>query len=262
MSGSGVAFRPAFVASLEPTATPLWSEPLWALPPSSGLPAGTFLFTSDAELVGLVIEYGGRRMVVPGETLVAAATRLRQQSAAARGSIGVEVQTLTGALGAATGARRGVIVSWVDPDGPAAKHLRVGDVIEVVDGVPVTREAWDVRVARLAEGETLTAQVRRRDDTFTAPLVAAAVPATPAALPLGLTLRGRPGIGAEVVRVNRASAAERAGLAAGDLITLAGDVHAPSPAQVTRAFASTPDGQALLVAITRGDIHFLTTLER
>ena len=47
-----------------------------------------------------------------------------------------------------------------------------------------------------------------------------------------------------------------------NLITLAGDVHAPSPAQVTRAFASTPDGQALLVAITRGDIHFLTTLER
>lgn len=262
LSGSGLSFRPVFVASLEPTATPLWPDPLWTLPASSALPAGTFLFTSDGELVGLVIEYGGRRMVVPGATLVAAAARLRQQSAASPGSIGVEVQALSGPLGAAIGARRGVLVSWVEPNGPAAKQLRVGDLIEALDGMPMTSESWEVRMARLAEGETLVAQVRRRDETFAAHLVAAAVVTAPAARPLGLTLRSRAGLGSEVVRVDRASAADRAGLAPGDLITLVGEVHAPSSIQVTRAFASITAGQAVMIAVTRGDTHFLTTLER
>lgn len=261
MSGGGVSFRPAFVASLEPAVTPLWSDPLWTLPASSALPAGTFLFTGDAELVGLVIEYSGRRMVVPGATLVAEAARLRGQPAASPGSIGVEIQALTGAVGAASGARQGVIVSWVEPDGPADGQLRVGDVIEALDGMPIGRDTWEVRMARLTEGETVAAQVRRRDDTFAAHLVAAAV-AAPAARPLGLTLRRRAGLGAEVVGVDRASAAERAGLSSGDLITLVGDIHAPSPAQVTRAFASTPDGQPVMIAITRGETHFLTALER
>lgn len=261
LSGSGVSFRPAFVASLEPAVTPLWSDPLWTLPASSALPAGTFLFTGDAELVGLVIEYDGRRMVVPGATLVAEAARLRAQPAASPGTIGVEVQALTGAVGAASGAHQGVIVSWVEPDGPAAGQLRVGDLIEALDGVPVGREAWEVRMARLTEGETVAAQVRRKDETFAAHLVSAAVAAAPAARPLGLTLRRRAGIGAEVVRVDRASAADRAGLSPGDLITLVGDVHAPSPAQVTRGFASSPDGQPVMIAVTRGDAHFLTALE-
>lgn len=261
-SGNGFSFRPAFVASLEPTATPLWSDPLWTLPASSALPAGTFLFTSEAELVGLVIEYGGRRMVVPGATLVTEAARLRGQSAAAAGSIGVEVQALTDALGAATGARQGVIVSWVEPEGPAAGQVRVGDLIETLDGMPMARPTWDVRMARLTEGETLVAEVRRKDETFTAQLIATSAEAAPAAPPLGLTLRSRTGIGSEVIRVDRGSAADRAGMAAGDLITLIGEVHAPSPTQVTRAFAASADGPPVMVAITRGDTHFLTTLER
>jgi S1-C subfamily serine protease len=106
------------------------------------------------------------------------------------------------------------------------------------------------------------AQVRRQDEAFAAPLVAAAKSVAPATRVLGLTLRRRAGMGSEVVRVDRASAADRAGVAPGDLVTLAGGVHAPSPAQVARAFASAPDGQPVMIAITRGDAHFLTTLER
>jgi S1-C subfamily serine protease len=262
LSEGGLSFRPAFVPSLTPTTTPLWRDSLWTLSASTALPAGTLLFTGDAELVGLVLEYGGRRLVVPGATLVAEAARLREQPAASPGSIGVEVQALTGALGAATGARQGVIVSWVDPDGPAAGRVRVGDVIEALDGLAASRETWDVRMARLAEGETLVAQVRRQDEAFAAPLVAAAETLAPASRVLGLTLRARAGSGSEVVRVDQASAADRAGVAPGDLITLAGGVHAPSPAQVARAFASAPDGHPVMIAITRGDAHFLTTLER
>ena len=48
--------------------------------------------------------------------------------------------------------------------------------------------------------------------------------AQPASRSLGLTLRARTKIGAEVVRVERGSAADRAGLAVGDVITLVADV--------------------------------------
>ena len=73
----------------------------------------------------------------------------------------------------------------------------------------------------------------------------AAAPATrPANRSLGLTLRARPKIGAEVVRIEPASAADRAGLTLGDVITLVADVPAPTPAQVTRSFTATGPASA------------------
>jgi len=86
--------------------------------------------------------------------------------------------------------------------------------------------------------------------------------AQPASRPLGLTLRARTRIGAEVIRVEPASAAHQAGLSVGDVITLVADVSAPTPTQVTRSFASVGPGQRVIVAVTRGDAHFVTTLER
>jgi S1-C subfamily serine protease len=64
------------------------------------------------------------------------------------------------------------------------------------------------------------------------------------------------------MRVDRMSAAERAGLHAGDLITLIGDRRALTPGQVTQAFAALPAGRPLLVAITRGNAHRMLALER
>ena len=139
----------------------------------------------------------------------------------------------------------------------------VGDVIEALDGrVLATRQPWDVRMARLLAGETLTLRVRSRGEVQDVALVATAVATQPENRSLGLTLRGRGRIGAEVVRVERASAADRAGLAAGDVITLVADVQAPTPAQVTRSFAALRKGQRVMVAVTRADAHFVTTLER
>jgi len=65
-----------------------------------------------------------------------------------------------------------------------------------------------------------------------------------------------------VIRVERGSAADRAGLTVGDVITLVADVSAPTPAQVTRSFTSVPEGQRVMIAVTRGDAHHVTTLER
>ena len=70
VSPTGVSLRPAFVGSLDPMESPLWTEALWAVPEHSDLAPGSFVFTSDAELVGMVIAYGAERAIVPGATLL------------------------------------------------------------------------------------------------------------------------------------------------------------------------------------------------
>ena len=179
------------------------------------------------------------------------------------GAIGIEVQDLTPPVASVTAASVGVVVAWVDPDGASREQLMVGDVIEAVDSrEPATRQQWDVRLARLSVGETLSLRVRRRGEILEVALVANAPAAPPTSRSLGLTLRARTNIGAEVVRVERESAADRAGLTIGDVITLAAEVSAPTPAQVMRSYTSMGQGERMIVAVTRGDAHFVTTFER
>jgi S1-C subfamily serine protease len=262
-SPGGSSLRPVFVGSLNPVDTPLWSEPVWAVPEQTDLTAGSFLFTDSAELAGLVIAYGGRLLVVPGGTVLAEAERLLTTPPAPTGAIGLEVQDLTTSLAAVTGTRAGVVVTWVDDDGAARKQLMAGDVIEAIDGQTLaTRQHWDVRVARLSAGQNLKLRVRRRGEVHDLALVASAPAPQPAIRSLGLTLRARTRLGAEVVRVDPGSAADRAGLAFGDVLTRIADVSAPTPAQVTRSYNSLTRGARVLVAITRGETHFVTTLER
>jgi S1-C subfamily serine protease len=264
VSSTGVSLRPMFVGSLRPAATALWSEAIWILPPDSDLRPGAFLFTTgDTELVGMVIAHRGERAIVPGATLLVEANRLRERPRTAAGTLGIEVQALTNPVALVTGAEVGVVVTFVRPDGPAAGRLMAGDVIEEVDGRPLaTREAWDVRMRRLSVDEAMTVRVRRRGEVLDIALVAVSPPVPVVTRSLGLTLRRRAGIGAEVIRVEPASAGNRAGLVAGDVVTLIEDVQAPTPAQVTRSFAALREGQRSMVAVTRGATHFVTTLER
>jgi hypothetical protein len=263
VSPVGVSLRPAFVGSLDPIESPLWSEPLWAIPERTDLVAGSFLFTNSAELAGLVITYRGALALIPGGTVLAEAERLLAAPLGPRGTIGIEVQELTPPVASVTAASTGVVVAWVDQDGASSEQLMVGDVIEAVDGQGLaTRQQWDVRVARLSVGETISLRVRRGGELREVALVANAPAAPPASRSLGLTLRARTKIGAEVVRIERGSAADRAGLFLGDVITLVADVSAPTPAQVVRAYSSMGQGERVIVAVTRGDAHLVTTLER
>jgi S1-C subfamily serine protease len=263
VSSEGVSLRPAFVGSLDPIDSPLWSDPLWAVPGRTDLVAGSFLFTNSAELAGLVITYPGGLAIVPGATVLAEAERLLATPPAAPGALGIEVQDLTPTLASVTAASVGVVVAWVDPDSASREQLRAGDVIEAVDGRALTtRQHWDVRVARLSVGETLSLRVRRRGELRDVALVANAPAAQPASRSLGLTLRARTKIGAEVVRIEQGSMADRAGLAVGDVITLVADASAPTPAQVMRSYGSLGQGEQVIVAVTRGQTHFVTTLER
>jgi hypothetical protein len=263
VSPNGVSLRPVFVGSLDPIDSPLWSEPLLAVPERTDLAAGSFLVTSSAELAGLVITYRGGLAIVPGGTVLAEAERLLAGPPGPPGAIGIEVQDLTPAVASATAASVGVVLAWVDPDGPSSRQLMVGDVIEAVDGRALaTRQHWDVRVARLSVGETLSLRVRRGGEIREVALRAKAPAAQPASRSLGLTLRARTKIGAEVVRIERGSAADRAGLTLGDVITLVAGLSAPTPAQVMRSYAAMGEGERVIVAVTRGDAHFVTTFER
>ena len=162
---------------------------------------------------------------------------------------------MTRRLASATGATGGVIVSWVDPEGPSAGALQVGDVIEEANGERLTSQHWAVRAARLVPGEMITVRARRGGEVREVVLVATFRPPQPNVASLGLTMRALPGIGSEVTRVEPATAAHRAGVEAGDVITLAGELAAPTPAQVRSAFSADPEGQGVLLALTRGTSH-------
>ncbi|MDP2319854.1 MAG: PDZ domain-containing protein [Acidobacteriota bacterium] len=262
VNAAGVSLYPVFVGSLTSIATPLWPDPVWAAPPGTPLVPGALLFTTDAELAGLVVALDGEAMIVPIALVLAEAERLLSVPPGAGGMVGVEVQALTPTIAAMTNANTGVVVTAVDAAGPGDGQLRVGDVIESAGGVALpTLQHWRVRVARLSAGETLALRVRRGGELHEVALVAAPSHTLESPL-LGLALRASPPAGAEVVRVDRGSVADRAGLAVGDVITLIADVQAPSPAQVARVFNLTNEGQRVLIAVTRGDAHFVAALAR
>ena len=256
-----LSLRPVFVGALTPIESPIWPDEVWALPPATGVRPGWFVFTTDGLLAGLVVEEAGRPAMVPGRVLLAEADRLLATPAGVPGGFGIDVQALTAAVAKATGAPAGVVVTWVDPDGPAAAGLMVGDVLESAGDAPLpTPIHWAVRVARTSAGEQLTVRVRRSGQLSAVVLIASEAAQPPAGL--GLELRAAPGTGSLVTDLRRGSAADRAGLRTGDLITRAGDTTAPPPAAVRRAFDRTAAGAAMLVAYVRAGAPAVTAIEK
>jgi hypothetical protein len=262
-SSDRVSFQPVFVATLEPIANAWWTEPIWALS-RTDIPTGSFLFTIAGEFVGVVLDYGRRRVVVPSVVALAEASRLSARTMAPAGYFGIAAQSLSPELAAATRTTAGVIVTWVDVNGVASDVVAVGDVIEAIDGRPLpTLEHWRVALARAKAGDTLTLRIRRHGDARDAELRAAArdEPVVRNGS-LGLRMRRAAGIGTEVLGVELNSASARAGLAVGDLITFIDGVSSPTPTQVRAAFSAAPEGTPTLVAVTRGPTHLVTTLSR
>jgi hypothetical protein len=260
---AGALLRPAFVAGMREIGSPIWSDSIWALPPGTDLPSGTFAFTLDGAFAGVAVDHGGHPALVPAATVIAAAERLVREGPKPPGRLGIDVQPLTPAIAAASGSKAGVVVAWVDPDGPAAGQLNVTDVIEQVDSVPVaTLEDWRSHADRTAANEVATLGVRRRGALLELRITAVGAAAPVEERPLGLTLRTVAGAGAAVVRVEPGSAAERAGLRAGDVLTVVDDVQTPTAPQASRAFAAASSGHPVLVGFTRDGAHHVIAMER
>ncbi|MBO0712465.1 MAG: trypsin-like peptidase domain-containing protein [Acetobacteraceae bacterium] len=185
------------------------------------------------------------------------------------GSSGVKFQTVTDDLAAAFGMAqvRGSVVTAVDPAGPAAGHLEVGDIVLEVNGQDASNGRAIARMIGPAKpGTVLATKFLRRGVEMTTRITVAEVISSdtrkglawlghepkdgiPAATPAhpGMTLasltdevRRQFGINAEargavVVGVAENSAAAHQRLAAGDVIQRVGDATVNAPEDVPRA---------------------------
>lgn len=260
---AGPAARPFFLGRTDPIIDPRWNQPLTALGGPQAAQPGSFLFTLNGEFAGLVVAAGGLPALAPAAALLAAADELAAGRGRAAGDLGLELQPLTPPLARATGAARGVVVSSVDPSGPAA-DLEPGDVIETIDQRPVTSlHQAELLVWSLTPGSTVTLRVRRGAEVIEPAVPVRARPSTePPAAALGLTVRVRRGVGLEVQAVETGSAGDRAGLRPGDVIVAVNRAATATPAALTRAWTDAPPGSALLVAFVRGSKGRVTALEK
>jgi hypothetical protein len=261
-SASGPSLHPVFVGPLTTFASARWRTPVWLIPRQLRVPEAGFVFTTTGALAGLVVDEPHGQAIVPGGAVIAVAERLLTTGQTPAGSLGMTVQDLTPPIRTATRLSSGVIVVHVDANGPAAGRLVPTDIIERMDDEPIANVfTWDARLARLAAGQTVSLRVQRSGRSAEVVLTAAALPSTLPAT-LGLTLRSRPRLGAEVMRVDAGSIAERAGIEVGDILVRVGDVPSPSAAQVHASFDALASGGAVLVAITRGDEPLVVALAK
>lgn len=70
VAGDRITARPVFIGALVPLDGTGWPGRIWLLPAHTDIHAGSFAFTPNGELVGLVIPYGNTRALVPGDVLV------------------------------------------------------------------------------------------------------------------------------------------------------------------------------------------------
>ncbi len=259
----GSSFHPVFVSSLTPAPSPIWSGSIWVVPPDAGLRRGTFVFSTTGAWAGLVGEHDGRPAIVPTDLVLQMADRLLSEGPIPHGRVGIAVQTMDPAVAAAAGTSNGVVVTWVDRDGPAAGRVSATDVIEAVDGEPVlSAEHWRTRIDRTRAGQTFTLRVRRGTDVRTVQIAAAGAVPSGRDRALGLILRTIPRVGVEVLSVQPASAAARAGIEPGDIITVIGRIDAPAPEEVTGAYAAATPERPVLAAVTRGQAHHVLALNK
>ena len=259
-TSTGVSLRPVLVGSLLEVRSPAWPGPIWAVPEGTDLSASSFVFTTSGEIAGLVVREPIGLAIVPWDILVAEANRVLNLERTSAVDLRTEVRPLTAALLRATGATQGVVVAWVDSRGPLAKRLAVGDVIEALNGQPIlhTRD-WQVASSRLRAGDA-TLRVRRQRKILDLTVNLPVADLSAAATSLGLRMRSVPGVGTTILRIEPRSAASLARLQEGDLITLAGPITAPTPAQIGDVFRSARTGEAIMLAITRGRTHLVVGL--
>lgn len=255
---------PVYVSSLEPQRSPAWPSEIWKLATAGDLSPGALMFTAAGEWLGIAALENGEPIIVPAAALLGLAAQLSQPRSPP-GGLGLQVQRLDVKLGAQFGvpADSGVVVSWVDPGGVAAGALAVGDVIETVNGAATpTMFAWQVHSTRLGAGTMAALRVRRAGEMRDVTVIVPPAPPVRSSAALGLTLAPAAGLGSRITEVAASTAADRAGLQVGDIVTRADEYDEPAPAQVRRAFDDAPEGGAVLLAIIRGDARRLLVLTR
>jgi len=227
----------------------------------------------------------GIGFAVPSNLARRVAEQILKKGKVERAWIGVGIQDLTPELASAlklSDARAGVLVNSVTDGGPAQKaNIKAGDVIAAVAGKRVTDGRELVREVIAHEvGQTVPLEIIRDGKRYASSAVLtarpeAAVPPLPVqqqGVPqagLGLSVRdlspqqaaqlGLPAKAVPVVTsISPGSAADRAGLKAGDVIIEADGISEPTATQLSEA---AKDG-SLLVRVRRRDATFYAAMKK
>lgn len=252
-------------------------------PGNSGGP----LCNLQGEVLGINTMIVGRGQgigfAVPSNMAQRVADQILKTGRVSRGWIGVAVQDVTPELAAAMHltAGSGALVNNVASDGPAYRsNIRPGDVIASVAGHPI-HDSHDLIRDTIAHevGQPLQLEIIRSGQHYGANVTLAErpeAPVDPAPLQqqaprqgMGLVVRdlspeqaAQMNLGSKrlpvLTQVTPGSAADRAGLRAGDVIVEANGVQEPASTQVAELARS----GALVLRVKRGDAFFYAALKR
>lgn len=244
-------------------------------PGNSGGP----LFNMDGEVVGINSQIYtpsggsvGLSFAIPSSVAIDVVRQLKDKGRVERGWLGVVIGSVDKDLASAYGLDKaqGAIVSEVSPKGPADKAgVKVGDLIVRFNGQDVHSQADLPRiVGQIAPGTKVTFDVIRKGkrETLTGTLeklkdesAVADKPNNSDSKPtktdaLGLTVAPAEGAekGVQVMSVEPDSAAQRAGLQRGDVITQLDFVDLDSVATYTKVASSIPKNTAKAIRFVRG----------
>ena len=229
-------------------------------PGNSGGP----LLDATGELIGInTAIYGGAQNIgfaIPAERAAEVVRQLITHGEVRPGWLGFAVQDLAPELAAALGVEgeRGVLVRWVETDGPAAAAGLVrGDVVVEIDGRrPESAQAVEDRLSSLPEGGQLRLRVVRQGENRHTDLSLVAEVLTPERL--DAQAWQRLGIRAAVGRsegplvltaIRPKSGAARAGLTAGDHLLAIEDIETRSRADLHRALRRLRRAERARVAV-------------
>ena len=224
----------------------------------------------------------GLGFAIPGETVQSIISDLESHGRVDRGYLGISVQPLTPGLAAALKSpetKSGTLITTVEPDGPSANTLRVGDVILSVNQTPVNTADLGKIMARLKPGISVAAVVLRGGakqpitltvgqlpdppmnpmmtgdvDTWVPTLELAVVNSTGT---MRKALKTDEDNGLVVTQLRRVGAGGLAGLRIGDLITHAGSQPLESVAELASMTPPSPQNPLLLRIVRTGAPRFV-----
>lgn len=258
-------------------------------PGNSGGP----LFNLDGEVVGVNSQiysrsggFMGVSFAIPINIVMDVVSQLKTKGKVSRGWIGVYIQEVDQNLAQSFGMTTptGALVTQVVPDGPATNVMQLGDVIIELNGKPVANAgSLPAMVGTVAPGETVKLTVIRNRERKEVDLKIGELPGEEGAAqaepeeaspdnPVGIevlgmqltpiddTIREALGLAMGGVLVEKVSGdpAQRAGIAAGDVVTILDGKPVSSPEEVKKILSEIDKGKTIAVLVYReGAARFL-----
>jgi serine protease Do len=224
----------------------------------------------------------GLGFAIPAETVAGVVGELEAHGRVERGYLGISGQAMTPLLAKALGMKTstGVIVTAIDPAGPAVGALWVGDVLLSIGSSAVTFKDLSKITARLAPKALVVASVLRTGKQQSVALTMGRLPDPPSdpaltggqdtwvpALRLGVaatTAEIRKAIrandeasGVIITQLRPAGPGALAGLKVGDLITHAGTKQLIGVADIATIAAPSPQAPVLIRVVRDGSPTFV-----